>query len=70
MAKFVTSYSFNNAEISKENDIYYLTEINKDDSQTFNLSAILDKLTETGGLSIAIKQTGDFAPEGDELVEI
>lgn len=70
MAKFATSYTFNNATISKEDNTYILTEINKDDSHDFNLSRILDSLTETDGLSIVIKQSGDFVPEGDDLVEV
>lgn len=53
MAKLTKKYSFKNGEISKEEGKYILTEINKDSSEEFDLSAILDDMIGISGISMS-----------------
>lgn len=55
MAKLTKKYSFSKAEISKdENGKYIITEISKDGSEDYDLSAVLDEMMNYAGLSISI----------------
>lgn len=71
MAKKTIKYSFSKATLSKENDRYIITEINKDDSETFDFSALLDSVLETSGLSISLNSDDTIHPydesDGDDL---
>ena len=53
MAKLKKVYSFKNAEISKNEDNHYiLTEVNKDDTQDFDLSSLLDGMIGINGIAM------------------
>lgn len=62
MAKLTTKYSFKGATLSKNGDSYILTEISKDDSQDYNLSAILDAMVGTEGISFSIGADDEVPP--------
>lgn len=62
MAKIQQKYSFSNAIISKEKGVYALTEIEKDDTQNYNLSKILDKFLDKDGVSLVIGIDGKPEP--------
>ena len=54
MAKITKKYAFSKATISFENGKYTITEINKDDSTDYNLSAVLDSFVGLDGVSLSI----------------
>lgn len=54
MAKITKKYAFSKATISFENGKYTITEINKDDSTDYNLSAVLDSFVGLEGISLSI----------------
>lgn len=54
MAKITKKYSFSKAEISFEDGKYTITEIGKDDSTDYNLSAVLDSFIGQSGISLSI----------------
>lgn len=54
MAKKSTKVAFSKATISFENGKYTITEINKDDSTDYNLSAVLDSFVGLEGVSLSI----------------
>lgn len=54
MAKITKKYAFSKATISFENGKYTITEINKDDSTDYNLSAVLDSFVGLEGVSLSI----------------
>lgn len=54
MAKITKKYAFSKATISFENGKYTITEINKDDSTDYNLSAVLDSFIGLQGVSLSI----------------
>ena len=63
MAKLTKKYSFKGATLSKDsNGKYVLTEISKDDSQDYNLSAILDAMVGTEGISFSIGEDDEVPP--------
>ncbi len=62
MAKITKKYAFSKAEISFENGKYIITEINKDDSTNYNLSAVLDSFVGLSGVSLSIG-VDDEVPE-------
>ena len=54
MAKITKKYAFSKASISFENGKYTITEITKDDSTDYNLSAVLDSFVGLEGVSLSI----------------
>ena len=54
MAKITKKYAFSKATITFENGKYTITEINKDDSTDYNLSAVLDSFVGLEGVSLSI----------------
>ena len=54
MAKKITKVAFSKASISFENGKYTITEINKDDSTDYDLSAVLDSFVGLEGVSLSI----------------
>ena len=54
MAKKSTKVAFSKASISFENGKYTITEINKDDSTDYDLSAVLDSFVGLEGVSLSI----------------
>ena len=54
MAKITKKYAFSKATISFENGKYTITEITKDDSTDYNLSAVLDSFVGLDGVSLSI----------------
>ena len=62
MAKITKKYSFSKAEITFENGKYTITEIGKDDSTDYDLSAVLDSFVALSGISLSIG-VDDEVPE-------
>ena len=54
MAKKSTKVAFSKATISFENGKYTITEITKDDSTDYDLSAVLDSFIGQEGISLSI----------------
>lgn len=54
MAKITKKYAFSKATISFENGKYTITEINKDDSTGYDLTAVLDSFVGLEGVSLSI----------------
>lgn len=54
MAKKSTKVAFSKATITFENGKYTITEITKDDSTDYNLSAVLDSFIGQEGISLSI----------------
>ena len=54
MAKKITKVAFSKATITFENGKYTITEINKDDSTDYDLSAVLDSFVGLEGVSLSI----------------
>ena len=54
MAKKSTKVTFSKATITFENGKYTITEITKDDSTDYNLSAVLDSFVGLEGVSLSI----------------
>lgn len=62
MAKIQQKYSFSNAMITEDNGQYSITEVEKDDTQTYNLSEVLDKFLDKDGVSLTIGVDGKPEP--------
>ena len=54
MAKKSIKINFTKSIISKENEKYTITEINKDSSADYNLNSILDSFVGLSGVSLSI----------------
>lgn len=54
MAKITKKYAFSKATISFEDGKYTITEINKDDSTDYDLTAVLDSFVGLEGVSLSI----------------
>ena len=54
MAKITKKYAFSKATISCEDGKYTITEISKDDSTDYDLSAVLDSFVGLEGVSLSI----------------
>ena len=54
MAKKSTKVAFSKATITFENGKYIITEITKDDSTDYDLSAVLDSFIGQEGISLSI----------------
>ena len=66
MAKKITKVAFSKASISFENGKYTITEINKDDSTDYNLSAVLDSFVGLDGVSLSIGVDDDVPAVTEE----
>lgn len=59
MAKISKKYSFSKGIIEFENNKYLLTEVGKDESTEYDLSAILDSFAGLEGISLTISVDND-----------
>ena len=59
MAKKSTKVAFSKATITFENGKYTITEITKDDSTDYDLSAVLDSFIGQEGISLSISIDDD-----------
>ena len=66
MAKKSTKVAFSKASISFENGKYTITEITKDDSTDYDLSAVLDSFIGQEGISLSIGVDDDVPVISDE----
>lgn len=66
MAKKSTKVAFSKASISFENGKYTITEITKDDSTDYNLSAVLDSFIGQEGISLSIGVDDDVPAVTEE----
>ena len=66
MAKITKKYAFSKASISFENGKYTITEINKDDSTDYDLSAVLDSFVGLEGVSLSISVDDDVPAVTEE----
>ena len=66
MAKKITKVAFSKASISFENGKYTITEINKDDSTDYDLSAVLDSFVGLEGVSLSIGVDDDLPAVTEE----
>ena len=66
MAKITKKYAFSKATISFENGKYTITEINKDDSTDYDLSAVLDSFVGLEGVSLSIGVDDDVPAVTEE----
>lgn len=62
MAKIQRKFAFSNAEISKENGVYMITEYEKDETCTYNLSEIIDEFLDKDGVTLSIGIDGKPTP--------
>ena len=66
MAKKNTKVSFSKATITFENGKYTITEITKDDSTDYDLSAVLDSFIGQEGVSLSISTDDDVPAVTEE----
>lgn len=66
MAKKITKVAFSKATITFENGKYTITEITKDDSTDYNLSAVLDSFVGLEGISLSIGVDDDVPAVTEE----
>lgn len=66
MAKKSTKVAFSKATITFENGKYTITEINKDDSTDYDLSAVLDSFVGLEGVSLSIGVDDDVPAVTEE----
>lgn len=66
MAKITKKYAFSKATITFENGKYTITEINKDDSTDYDLSAVLDSFVGLEGVSLSIGVDDDVPAVTEE----
>ena len=66
MAKITEKYAFSKASIFFENGKYTITEINKDDSTDYDLSAVLDSFVGLEGVSLSIGVDDDVPAVTEE----
>ena len=66
MAKKITKVAFSKATITFENGKYTITEITKDDSTDYNLSAVLDSFVGLEGVSLSIGVDDDVPAVTEE----
>ena len=66
MAKKITKVAFSKATISFENGKYTITEITKDDSTDYDLSAVLDSFIGQEGISLSIGVDDDVPAVTEE----
>ena len=66
MAKKSTKVAFSKATITFENGKYTITEITKDDSTDYNLSAVHDSFVGLEGVSLSISTDDDVPAVTEE----
>ena len=66
MAKKSTKVAFSKATITFENGKYTITEITKDDSTDYNLSAVLASFIGQEGISLSISTDDDVPAVTEE----
>lgn len=66
MAKITKKYAFSKATITFENGKYTITEITKDDSTDYDLSAVLDSFVGLEGVSLSIGVDDDVPAVTEE----
>lgn len=66
MAKKSTKVAFSKATITFENGKYTITEIGKDDSTDYDLSAVLDSFIGLDGISLSIGVDDDVPAVTEE----
>ena len=66
MAKKSTKVAFSKATITFENGKYTITEITKDDSTDYDLSAVLDSFIGLEGVSLSIGVEDDVPAVTEE----
>ena len=66
MAKITKKYAFSKATITFENGKYTITEITKDDSTDYDLSAVLDSFIGLDGISLSIGVDDDVPAVTEE----
>ena len=66
MAKITKKYAFSKASITFENGKYTITEITKDDSTDYDLSAVLDSFVGLEGVSLSIGVDDDVPAVTEE----
>ena len=66
MAKKSTKVAFSKATITFEDGKYTITEITKDDSTDYNLSAVLDSFIGQEGISLSISTDDDVPAVTEE----
>ena len=66
MAKKSTKVAFSKATITFENGKYTITEITKDDSTDYDLSAVLDRFIGQEGISLSIGVDDDVPAVTEE----
>ena len=66
MAKKSTKVAFSKATITFENGKYTITEITKDDSTDYDLSAVLDSFIGLEGVSLSIGVDDDVPAVTEE----
>ena len=66
MAKKSTKLAFSKATITFENGKYTITEITKDDSTDYDLSAVLDSFVGLEGVSLSISTDDDVPAVTEE----
>lgn len=66
MAKKSTKVAFSKATITFENGKYTITEITKDDSTDYDLSAVLDSFIGQEGISLSIGVDNDVPAVTEE----
>ena len=66
MAKITKKYVFSKATISFEDGKYTITEINKDDSTDYDLTAVLDSFIGQEGISLSIGVDDDVPAVTEE----
>jgi len=62
MAKNSFKTSFSKATITKEDNIYVITEYTKDEIKGYNLSDVLDELVGVDGITLAISKDTEIEP--------
>ena len=66
MARITRKYSFTKGNISFDNGKYTITEITKDDSTDYDLSAVLDSFIGQEGISLSIGVDDDVPAVTEE----
>ena len=69
MAKITKKYAFTKGSITFENGKYTITEITKDDSTDYDLSAVLDSFIGLEGVSLSIGVDDEVPVISDEVDE-
>ena len=66
MAKITKKYAFSKGTITFENGKYTITEIGKDDSTDYDLSAVLNSFIGLDGISLSIGVDDDVPAVTEE----